>query len=76
MQILVDPHYALSFIIFSPKNRFFDDFAPPPRVSTHLVGSIPAPKNKKAKADVPKTGASMRLWSKTPLDLPSGFFKP
>ena len=69
----------MSAIVLSPKNRFCDDFAPAgpaPWVPTHQVGSLSAPKNKKAEADVPKTGVTMRLWNKIPSELPAGFFEP
>ena len=69
----------VSEIVFRPKNRFFGGFAlasPPPRVSTHQVGSLPAPQNEKAEADVPKSGGLISLWNKIPSELPTGFFKP
>ena len=49
----------VSEIVFRPKIRVFGGFAlasPPQWVSTHQVGSLPAPQNKKAEADVPKLG--------------------
>ena len=43
---------------------------------THPFGSLPAPQNKNAEADVPKTGVAMHLWNKIPSELPAEFFKP
>ena len=69
----------VSEIVFRPKNRFFGGFAlasPPPRVSTHQGGSLPAPQNEKAEADVPKSEGLISLWNKIPSEFPTGFFKP
>ena len=69
----------VSGIVFRPKNRCFGGFAlasPPLWVSTHQVGSLPAPQNEKAEAHVPKSGGLMSLWNKIPSEFPTGFFKP
>ncbi len=79
MPARVDPHHVRVCDRLQPQKVTFDDFAPPkspPWVPTHQVGSLPAPQNKKAEADVPKTGVTMRLWNKIPSELPTDFFKP